>query len=365
MPGHHRHHQISRHPLAPWRRLGRDPLVPMCRLGGDPLVAVRRLALGAALLLWSFGAAAADTIEGVAAQVGSDVVLLSEVYQTASPVASQVANQGGSPEDLAQVHEEALDRLIERALIRQVVKRAELAASDTEVDGAIQGIASENDITVDELRNSVEAQGLSYEDYRDKIRDEIEQSKVIQGMVTSRIRLDEDELREIYEADYASERREGLEVRVRQILVPRAADPNACATVAAARERVMAGEPFDLVASQTSYVNRKEGGDLGWTPARDLVEWMRELAENLPTGSMSEVVELDHACSILVVEGRRDASERSFSDVRDEIANKVRGRESEAKYREFIEDMRERTYIDRRTVFDPNDFKITEDASTL
>jgi len=343
MPGQDRHHQISRDPLAPWRRL----------------------ALGAGLLLLSFAVSAADTVEGVAAQVGSDVVLLSEVYRTASPVASQVANQGGSPEDLAQVHEEALDRLIERALIRQVVKRAELGASDTEVDGAIQAISSENDITVDELRSSVEAQGLSYEEYRDKIRGEIEQSKVIQGMVTSQIHLDEDELREIYEADYASVQREGLEVRVRQILVPRAADPDACATVAAARERVLAGEPFDLVASQTSYVNRKEGGDLGWTPARDLVEWMRELAENLPTGAMSDVVELDHACSILVVEGRRDASERSFSDVRDEIAHKVRGQQSEVKYREFIEDMRGRTYIDRRSVFDPADFKITEEAGTL
>ena len=88
---------------------------------------------------------------------------------------------------------------------------------------------------------------------------------------------------------------------------------------------------------------------------------MRDLAETLPPGAMSEVVELPHACSVLVVTDRRDASERSFSDVRDKIARAVRRERSDEQYRLFIDDMRSRTYIDRRTTFKPEDFRISDE----
>ena len=264
-------------------------------------------------------------------------------------------------EGLVNTHEQALDRLIEQALIRQVIRQAELSASDSEIDAAIAGIAGDNNITASELRTSVEKQGLSFSEYREKIGDELEQHKVIQGMVMSKIRIDEEELKTIYENEYAQETGEGLEVQISQILIPRAADSEACDKVRAARERVVAGEPFPLVASQTSYVNPNGGGSLGWTSVSDLIGWMRDLAETLPPGAMSEVVELPHACSVLVVTDRRDASERSFSDVRDKIARAVRRERSDEQYRLFIDDMRSRTYIDRRTTFKPEDFRISDE----
>ena len=303
------------------------------------------------------GSAPAALVDGIAAQVGDDIVLLSEVLRTASTVAQQIEEQGGSADDLAQVHREALDRLIERALVRQVVRRAELIAGDSEVDEAIAGIAEENNITIDQLQRSVESQGLPYEAYREKIRDEIEQSRVISAMVTSQIRVEDEEVREIYESEYAGRGGKGVEARIRQILIPRAGNPEACKQVSAARDRVLAGEPFDLVASQTSYINPQRGGDLGWTPIRDLAQWMRAIAEDLPAGTMSDVVELDHACTVFLVEARQDASKRTLEDVRPEIEGTLRNQRSEGKYREFIEEIRDRTYIDRRIDFNPEDFR--------
>ena len=60
----------------------------------------------------------------------------------------------------------------------------------------------------------------------------------------SKIRIDEEELKTIYENEYAQETGEGLEVQISQILIPRAADSEACDKVRAARERVVAGEPY-------------------------------------------------------------------------------------------------------------------------
>ena len=150
-------------------------------------------------------AAAVERVEGVAAQVGAEIVLLSEVQKMAAPIALKLLEQGGTIEDLVNTHEQALDRLIEQALIRQVIRQAELSASDSEIDAAIAGIAGDNNITASELRTSVEKQGLSFSEYREKIGDELEQHKVIQGMVMSKIRIDEEELKTIYENEYAQE----------------------------------------------------------------------------------------------------------------------------------------------------------------
>ena len=145
---------------------------------------------------------------------------------------------------------EVLDQMIERALIRQVVKRAEIAATDAEVDEAIAGIARENGITPEKLAQSVEAQGMPYAVYRERIRGEIEHAKVLNDVVAAQVRVDDGEVREIYDAQLANLPEGGEEFSLRLIVVtPQGEEPGAkaaaCASVAAARARVLAGESFE------------------------------------------------------------------------------------------------------------------------
>ena len=95
--------------------------------------------LAAVLLLASAvpgGAARAEElVDGIAAQVGSDIVLVSEVRNLVGADGGADARAPGAPDaDVAPLRLDALERLIERALIRQVVRRAELEATDPEVD---------------------------------------------------------------------------------------------------------------------------------------------------------------------------------------------------------------------------------------
>lgn len=309
-------------------------------------------------------ASAEEVVDGIAAQVGSDVVLLSEVYSLAAPTAKKIRSQGGGAMDLVRVHEEALDRLIDKALVRQVVEKAELDSSDSEVDKTIGDIAAENQLSVDDLRTSVEAQGMAYEDYREKIRDEIEQSKVIHGMVTSQVRVDESELMEVYEKEYANQTtRDGIEVHIRQILIPFAVNPDACAAVTQSKERILSGEPFHLVASQVSAISPERGGDLGWIALDELSPWMREITNDMSPGDMSNVTQVPMGCTLLEFVDRREASSRGFSDVREEIFQRIRTEKASIRYREFLDEMKGRTYVDRRAQFSPRDFQMRSSNS--
>ena len=84
--------------------------------------------------------------------------LLASRYEIA-----EMLGQGASEREIATLRAEVLERMIERALIRQVVRRAELDATEAEIDNAIQSIAQENGLSVEQLKRSVEDQGLPFE----------------------------------------------------------------------------------------------------------------------------------------------------------------------------------------------------------
>ena len=161
-------------------------------------------------------------VDGIAAQVGGDIVLVSDVTQMAKGPEMRLREKGGTENDVAMLRAEFLERLIERALIGQIVERAELQASAAEIDEAIEAIAVENDITIEELRQSVEAQGLSFEGYRQRIQSEIEQSKVINGMVRSQVRVEEDEVKARYRKEFSDQPSGGTEYN--RVAVPSAAE---------------------------------------------------------------------------------------------------------------------------------------------
>jgi peptidyl-prolyl cis-trans isomerase SurA len=251
---------------------------------------------------------------------------------------------------------EVLDQMIERALIRQVVKRAEIAATDAEVDEAIAGIARENGITPERLVQSVEAQGMPYAVYRERIRGEIEHAKVLNDVVAAQVRVDDGEVREIYDAQLANLPEGGEEFSLRLIVVtPQGEEPGAkaaaCASVAAARTRVLAGESFDAVAREVSETNPDKGGAQGWVHETELAGWMRPAVEPLAAGGVSELIESDFGCAIVQVEERRAFVPLPFESAKARLSQRLFEERMAKQYAEFIEKLRAQTYIERKGMF--------------
>jgi peptidyl-prolyl cis-trans isomerase SurA len=313
------------------------------------------LALGA-LGFHTLAAGAEELLDGIAAQVGSEIVLASEVYQVAAPAEARLRDEGGNAADLARLRVEVLDRLIERALVRQVVRRAELDATEVEVDEAVAAIAMENDLTVEQLHESVESQGLPFEVYRETIRGEIEQSKVLNGMVAAKVRVEESEIRDFYQEEFSDQPTGGIEVHLRHLMVP--FDPenpdtrsSACAEVRGALARVRAGESFELVAYQVSQVNPKRGGDIGWLHLESLASWMAGPVRALELGATSDLLETTFGCNLLYLVDRRDFEPVSYEDAREQIRKHLFNKDMAREYSEFMEELRSRTYIERKGVF--------------
>lgn len=317
---------------------------------------IRTAALASLAAAALAGAAAAQFIDGIAAQVGSDIVLASEVERFAMPMQAQMREAGAPEEEIARMRAEILERMIERRLLDQAIRRTEIEASEAEVDTGVEAIAKDNGISVEKLRATVEAGGLSYDEYREQIRSEIRRQKLMSAVVQSKVRVEEPEVLALYEKRYADQPRSGEEVRLSHILVPfpedsAAAEAKACEKAAAARKRVAAGEDFAKVAAEVTVVNPERGGDVGWLHTSNLAPWMVEPLASLQPGQMSQTFSTRFGCNVLLLAERRPYQPITFEEARASLHKELFERHVEEEYAAFLETLREQTYVERKGVF--------------
>jgi hypothetical protein len=79
-------------------------------------------------------AAEEQLVDGIAAQVGTRIVLVSEVMRMAGPQEAAMRSAGVPETEIARMRAAALEELIEARLIEELVRQAELYVSDDEID---------------------------------------------------------------------------------------------------------------------------------------------------------------------------------------------------------------------------------------
>lgn len=300
---------------------------------------------------------ATHRVEGIAAQVGNEIVLISEVMALAGPVEERMRQSGASEAEIQLVRKDALERLIENRLLSSVVDRLELGADREEVDRAIAAIAEDNSLTIDQLLSSITNHGLTIDEYRAKIQTEIERSKVVNTMVRSRVQISEEEIRELFDERFGKQRSGGEEVYIRHILVmadgPTAStSATACRIVREARARIESGElEFTEIAQRVSDMNPERGGDLGWMHRQDLAPWMSKTIGELEPGQLSSVIDMPFGCNLLQLVDRREFKPIDYEQAKMQLQNVVFERKTEIEYAKWLEILRDQTYVERKAEF--------------
>jgi parvulin-like peptidyl-prolyl isomerase len=320
-------------------------------------VSVRRIfpwIASGALLAASLAAADEILVDGIAAQVGDDVVLFSEVIAMVAEGEKQMRAAGVAEDQIAKLRAQGLERMIEDKLIRNEVKRMELYASDDEIDETIAMIAGDNGLTPEELEKSVRTKNMDFEDYREQIKEKIEYQRVIQVALVSKIEVEETAIRRLYDQRFKDQPAGGDQVHLRQILVPVGPDKDAnaaCAEVSAAAERIAAGETFEVVASEVSVAAPTQGGDIGWLHASSLAAWMAKLVAELEPGEVSPVNQQPFGCTLLKLVERKAFKRVSYETAKPQLYREIQQMMMESEFVVWMEQLREHTYIQRYGYF--------------
>jgi peptidyl-prolyl cis-trans isomerase SurA len=302
-------------------------------------------------------AGAREILDGIAAQVDNQVVLISEVHEIAGPIEERMRAQGVRDADVLMMRSDVLDRLIDNKLVHNMVFRLELRASEEDVDAAIAGIAGETGLSVEQLVRSVTSHGLTFDEYRAKIRDEIERSKVIGAVVRSKVRVSESEVKISFLERFGEQPKGGVEVQLRHIVIAFGEELGrdqeaACSIAEDGLARIRGGAlSFPAAARQISNANAERGGDIGWIHRRDLAAWMAPAVRVLEPGDVSDVIEMPFGCNLLQLVERRDFVPVTLEQASPQIEQRLYQQKTEQEFMRWIATVRAQSYIERKGIF--------------
>lgn len=298
---------------------------------------------------------AAEVVDRVVAVVNDDIIRLRDLNQALEPVEKRIRSEDLSDEEtlkqLFEARERVLDELIKETLADQQIAEAGVQVDESDVDAAIERIKSRNYYTDEDLRQALQMQGMTMEQYRDEIKNQMLRSQLVNRKIKSKIVITDEDIRSYYE-DNPEKYGGTVEYKLRNILLqyPEFGDQEAKAEVKeemkSVLEELRQGASFEKLARKYSEAsNASDGGELGKFALDDLSRDLKPVIRDLEAGEFSNIVETEQGFQIFYVQDIFETPAEPLEKVSDEIENTLYDQRVNEKYDAWIQSLREDAHI--------------------
>ena len=254
--------------------------------------------------------AATEVIDQVVAIVDDDIIMASELRERVAGIKENLQSRDVKlpPEDT--LIRETLDRLILESIQLQKGERVGVRISDAQLNQALQRIAAQNRMTLDQFRMALEQQGQSYAAMREQVRREMIIQRVQGGNVNQRIQISDQEASN-FMATQEGQKLTQPEYHIVHALLavsPEASDAEVVAAQAHVDKmlkRIRGGEPFTQAVSSSTGQYTFSGGDLGWRKLDDLPSLLSDVAPGLPAGETADPIRSDSGFHLVYMVEKR------------------------------------------------------------
>ncbi|MGI9102730.1 MAG: peptidylprolyl isomerase [Terriglobales bacterium] len=312
---------------------------------------------------------AADTvIEEIIARVNSSIITRADLQrsreQTMQELKERFGNTTQAQSEATNREKDALRDLIDQQLLVQ--KATDLGITgDTELIKRLDEIRKSMNLdSMDALEKSAQQQGISYEDFKQNLKNQILTQQVIQREVGSHLMVTEEETKKYYE-EHQKELEQPETVRLSEILCSpqkpnmdqnAAADTNTVDEAQTKAEVALAaikkGETFDAVAKKWSDgPTAGQGGDLGEFKRGMLSKELEDKTFAMKPGDVTDIIRTKQGFVILKVTEHRMAGLPPLKTIEPQIQQALYYEKLQPALREYLTKLREQAYIDIRPGF--------------
>lgn len=206
----------------------------------------------------------------IVAVVNSEPITNSELRAALVRTEQQMVQQGATMPPHGEMTRLVLDRLINDRAQLQMAKTSGIKVDDNMLEAAAQTVARQNQISMDELRRRLVADGIPYSKFQSNLRDELLLSRLRQREVEARVSVTDREV-----DDFLRDRQNGSDpasqaLNLGEILiaVPENATPDQITALQVkaqtVADKVRAGGDFAaLVTEFSTAATRSNGGQMG------------------------------------------------------------------------------------------------------
>ncbi len=289
----------------------------------------------------------------IVAVVNDDVVTLYELNERIKELT------GAEPLDLETQNAEAffdarkkvLDLLIDEKIAQDKIKELGFEVSSRGVDAAIEKIKESNQWTHEDLAAFLESKGMNFDQYRKTVKKEIEQGRLIEFEVKSKIIVSDEAIKQYYD-DHIDEFKKTDEVRIGLILLEaeNPSDPDPGGSLVSKAEQIAhqlkQGEDFTELARRFSQgPNAEDGGDLGYIRTSQIDPKLKKVVDGMKVGSVSDPIITQTGIQFIKVIDKKEKGIESVEHVKNKIHTILYKDEIDKRYSAWIKDLRDKAYI--------------------
>ena len=254
-------------------------------------------------------------VDRIVAVVNKEVITLSELNEAIGSAERQLQRQGTAAPSREVLGRQMLERLILDKAQLQLARDTGIRVDGVQLDRAVQRIVDGNSMTLAEFRRALERDGVSFDAWRDDLRDQIVLSRLREREVDDKIQVSDTEVDLLLE-EAQLRPAERAEYNLAHILVrvPERASPERIEAARSRAEQAIAearagGDFARLAASYSDAPDALQGGVLGWRSHDRLPELFSGALAPLKPGEVSSLLRSPAGFHVLKLIERRGALE--------------------------------------------------------
>jgi len=320
-------------------------------------------------------------IEEIIARVNNQIITHSELLHGKEELKKETQQQDPVNADklMAERDKDVLRDLIDQQLLLEKGKDIGITG-DTEVIKKLDEMRKDMKLdSMEELEKAAQSQGISFEDFKQNMRNQVITQQVIGKEVGSRLVISKEEAQKFYD-DHKNELERPETIRLSEILVSTDPKPND-STDEAQRLQAAQAKADDLLAqirkgAKFDDVTRKnsdgptapQGGDLGEFKRGALARELEDKTFAMKPGDVSDVIRTKQGFVILKVTEHHYPGVPAMSEVAPRIQDALYMQKLQPALREYLTKLREDAFIDVKAGYvdtgaSPNQTKPVETAS--
>lgn len=307
----------------------------------------------AILLVFSSLASADTVVESIAARVNNAIITSSQYEHERQDLKQELEQQDPSTADKAftEQQKDVLRGLIDRQLLLQRADDLGITG-ETELIKQLDKMRKDAHLdTMEDLQKAAEQEGVSYEDFKEKIRDQIVTEQVISREVGSRLQPTSEEEHKFYD-EHKNELAQPESIRLSELMISteKATGDDQIAAAKAKADDLLAqirrGASFeDLAKANSNGPSAAQGGDLGYFKRGALAKQLEDMTFAMKAGDVSDVTRTKQGFVILKVTEHNPGGIPTFKEIEPRVMDAVYMQKLQPALRTYLEQLRIEAYI--------------------
>jgi peptidyl-prolyl cis-trans isomerase SurA len=310
-------------------------------------------------------ALSADTvIEEIIARVNTQIVTRAEYLRSKEQLKQEAQQQDPANADkmVAERDKDVLRDLIDQQLLLEKGKDLGITA-DTEVIKRLDEMRKEMKLeSMEDLEKAAVGQGISFEDFKQNLKNQIITQQVISKEVGSRMNVSKDELQQFYD-QHKNQMEQPEQIRLSELLIstekkddkktngaPMDENQQLAAAKAKADDllaQIRKGAKFeDLAKKNSDGPTAAQGGDLGYFKRATLAKELEDQTFAMKPGDVSEVVRTKQGFVILRVTEHQHAGVPPLAEIEPKVQDAIYMQKLQPALRAYLQKLREDAFID-------------------